>query len=198
MIVFEKSIDRVLPYNRVKYRQFLNEECNLNEPGWVGVSLQCNRVIHSMDAFVELFEPLVLEIIELYENGNCWIVNHDDKDLKWIPEINSNLSCLKNEFTASNIPFSFKGGLLLELDSLQSLIKDFLAYPLSAFSEEGSFYKNLDISHWEKEFIIKITSHATIDLLSTSEFELSTALKRIEHGMLRSRIEIKHYRSSVH
>ncbi|MGJ1226297.1 hypothetical protein [Sphingobacterium siyangense] len=49
------------------------------------------------------------------------------------------------------------------------LSKDLISYPYGSYKEESLFYSNIDISHRELPFVIKVLDHLNIDLLSTDE-----------------------------
>lgn len=187
----------MLPYDREQYLDFFDEEVDLSNPTprWFGVSLQLepiqnqklylvtNEIIeHSIDVLSMAFEAIVSKL----DQNQCWIVNHDDKDMEWFPigKDDEMLPELKALFQRNNVSNSYKGSLVLLKDELLVLARDLMSYPYR-FS-----YKNLDISHCELQFVVKITGHLTIDLLSTDQM----LIQRIESDSLLSTFAKMRYR----
>lgn len=171
---FEEKVSNVLPYDREQYLDFFDEEVNLlnSTPRWFGVSLQLESIQNQKLSIVksEIVEYSInvllmalKTIVSKLDKNRFWIVNHDDKDMKWFPmgKNDEMLPMLRALFRQNNVPNSYKGSLVLMKDDLLTLAKDLVSYPYR-FS-----YKNLDISHSELQFVVKITGHLTIDLLST-------------------------------
>lgn len=44
----------------------------------------------SYDRKIEAYESLLKKAILKFDRKSFWIVNHDDKDLKWLPKIGDN------------------------------------------------------------------------------------------------------------
>ncbi|RFM29063.1 hypothetical protein [Deminuibacter soli] len=120
-----------------------------------------------LTTFVEVYERLLTNIISKLDNGGNWIVNHEDKDLHWLPNNENNLGHLRAFFKDSDVPGSFKGALVISKSNLLGLVHDLLLYPHVVFNKEGFLYKDLNISHGEIKFIIKISGHLNVDFLST-------------------------------
>lgn len=80
---------------------------------------------------------------------------------------------LRNLFEQNDISANFRGALIFSEDLLMELSKDLICYPYGLYKEEGLFYSNIDISHRELPFVIKVLDHLNIDLLSTDEKLLS-------------------------
>jgi len=171
MIVFEKDVRSLLPYDRKQY---------LAHSEWYGVSFQLNKNLNEINLinFVKMYNPLFENIVSKLDTGLSWIVNHDDKDLDWFPNDEDNLPSLRTLFKQHNISNKFKGALVLTKDDLLHYSKDLISYPFAVFSKESSLYKNLDISHEKIEFIIKISGHLNIDLLSTDTQLLKKIIRR--------------------
>jgi hypothetical protein len=176
MIEFIEKIQEVLPYDRERYIDFLEDEFEgQTERCGISFQLAVEEKEISLEKFVGNYENLFKSIILKLDRDSFWIINHDDKDLKWFPNEEDNLTSLRNLFKQNEIPNTFIGALIFMRDDLLKFSKDLISYPFTVFNEEGLLYKNLDISHSELQFIIKISGHRNIDFLSTDK-EL---LKRI-------------------
>lgn len=172
MIEFRKDVKKVLPYDREQYLDFFDEDFN-SSIKWYGVSFQLpvgheGRTI-SLSEYLEAYEKWFKAIISHLDNGSLWIVNHDDKDLQWFPNDENNLSSLRTLFKQNNIPNEFIGALSFTKEDLLKYANDLISYPLAVFNAPNALYKNLDISHSELPFIIKISGHANIHILSTDK-----------------------------
>jgi len=179
MIEFKKNVKKILPYDRQQYLDFLDENFD-SSTKWYGVSLQLpggyeGRKISLME-YLEAYERWFKAIILQLDNGSLWIVNHDYKDLQWLPNDEDNLISLRALFKQNNIPNEFKGALSFTKDDLLKVSNDLISYPLAVFNAADVLYKDLDISHSELPFIIKISGHANIDLLSTDKDLLKEVL----------------------
>jgi len=130
----------------------------------------------SLMEYLEAYERWFKAIILQLDNGSLWIVNHDYKDLQWLPNDEDNLISLRALFKQNNIPNEFKGALSFTKDDLLKVSNDLISYPLAVFNAADVLYKDLDISHSELPFIIKISGHANIDLLSTDKDLLKEVL----------------------
>lgn len=108
-------------------------------------------------------------IISQLDNGSFWIVHHDVIDVEWFPNDEDNLISLRTLFKENNIPNEFKGALLFTRDDLLKFSKELISYPLAVFNKANLLYSDLDISHSDLPFIVKISGHANIDLLSTDK-----------------------------
>ena len=84
---------------------------------------------------------------------------------------------MRTLFKQNGIPNKFKGALVFTKDDLLQFAKDLISYPFAVFNEKGLLYKNLDVSNGKLEFIIKISGHLNIDLLSTDKDLLKEAVK---------------------
>jgi hypothetical protein len=172
MTKFTQNIEKELPYNRSKYINFLSNESSLSTK-WYGVSFQLlggfgGKKIEATE-YVEKYEPWFKNIVSKLDNGLFWTVNHDDKDMAWFPNEKSTVISLRTLFKENDIPDTFTGAVMLTKNDLLKFSKDLISYPFALLGEEDSLYKNLDISHGELQFIIKISGHMNIDLLSTDE-----------------------------
>ncbi|WP_442587185.1 hypothetical protein ACSBL2_14180 [Pedobacter sp. AW31-3R] len=169
MIEFKKSYTKKLPYDKHQYIKFLFEESN-SLVKWYGVSVQLDKKVEkiNLSEFIEIYGPLFKKIISIFDHGCSWIVNHDKKDFEWFPNNEDNLSSLRNLFKQNNISNKFKGALIFSEDDLMEFSKDLISYPYGVFNENDLFYTNIDISHCELPFVIKILDHLNIDLLSTN------------------------------
>lgn len=184
MIEFKKNVKDLLPYDR---RKFI--------PGskWHGVSFQLNTAIleNNIINYIKVYRPFFKSIISQLDNGSSWIVNHDDKDLRWFPNDEVNLTNLRTLFKQNNVPNDFRGALVFSKDDLLKFSKDLIIYPFAVFNDNG-LYKDLDVSHSELPFVIHVSSHENIDLVSTNKELLRKVV--IEH--ISSPFIIKPYRGT--
>jgi len=187
MIKFIENFEEMLPYDREHYIDFLDDDFD-SETKWCAVSLQMNSENgeNSLSKFVDVFGLIFKDIILKIDNGVSWIINHDDKDMNWFLNDKDNLEALRTVFKQNNVQDTFRGSLILEKDDLLELSEDLISYPYVLS------YKNLDISHGKLQFIIKITSHLTIDLLSMDK-EL---LRKIVNKNGSNEIIVKEYRGT--
>lgn len=187
MIKFKENIKEMLPYDRDHYIDFL-DDCFNSETKWCAVSLQMDSENgeNSLSKFIDIFGLIFKNLILQLDNGVSWIINHDDKDLRWFLNDMNNLEALRAIFKQNNVQDSFKGSLILEKVDLLELAQDIISYPYVLS------YKNLDISHGKLQFIIKITSHLTIDLLSMDK----VLLQKIVNEIRSNKINIKEYRGA--
>lgn len=112
-----ERVQDVLPYSRERYLDFLGDDFDgLAE--WYGVSFQVvNEEISSKKASLG-YENLFRKVVSTIHNSSFWIINHDDKDVKWFPNEEDNLADLRGLFKQANIPNTFKGALILTNDDL--------------------------------------------------------------------------------
>jgi hypothetical protein len=187
MIDFKENIEELLPYDRREYIEYLDDDSDSISP-WYGTSIQLDSSIEKADLAktIEIFEPLFRRIILGFKNGPFWIANHDDKDLNWFPNNSKNLKSLRNLFEQNGIENTYRGALIFTNDMLFSIDKDLISYSYVLS------YKNIDISHSELPFVIKMTSHLTIDLLSTDQ----RLLKEIINKEQLDSFILKKYRGS--
>ncbi|WP_147313977.1 SH3 domain-containing protein [Deminuibacter soli] len=171
MINFKKEVAKELPYNREQYLDFFDDDSSDLSIVWYGISFQLSSPIERNDlmltTFVEMYERLLNNIITKLDNGGCWIVNHEDKDLAWFPNNENNLNHLRTFFKESEIPGTSKGALVISKSNLFRLVHDLLLYPYVVLNKDGFLYKDLNISHGELKFIIKISGHLNVDFLCT-------------------------------
>jgi hypothetical protein len=172
MVEFIKNTKRALPYDREVYIDYLGDEY-YKYPKWYGVSVQLpggfeGRKI-SVPEYLEAYENWFKNIIIQLDNNSSWIVNHDKKDMAWFHYDEETLPSLRGLVEQKNIPNKFKGALVFTTENLLNLSKDLITYPFALFKQEGLLYNDLDISHDELPFIVKISAHCNIDLLSTSK-----------------------------
>jgi hypothetical protein len=191
MIEFKENIQEALPYDRGKYIDFLDDDFE-SSTEWCGVSFQLDSKEKEIGIakFVENYESLLKNVILKLDNGAFWIINHDDKDLNWFPNDENNLTSLRRLFKQNNVPNTFRGALILMKDDLLRFSKDLISYPFAVFNEEGLLYKNLDISHSELQFIIKISGHWNIDFLTTDK----KLLRQVVNENSSSIFSVKQYR----
>ena len=77
---------------------------------------------------------------------------------------------MRGLFRQSDIPISFIGCLIFSKEDLLDFARDLITYPYVLS------YKNLDVSHNKLPFVIKMTGHLTLDLLSTDKALLTEIL----------------------
>jgi hypothetical protein len=195
MIEFEKNVQEMLPYNRANYIKYLEDDF-VSTTHWYGISFQLPGVFEGKDIglkvflenYVDWFKNIILNI----DSSSSWIVNHDDKDVKWLPNNDDTLSSLRTLFKQNNILSAFTGALVFTTDDLLKYSKDLISYPYSVFNKKEILYNNLDISQSNQPFVIKISGHLNIDLLSTDK-EL---LKKIVNASSSGNFIIKEYRGT--
>lgn len=193
MTAFIKNFKEVLPYNRVQYIDFLGDEYDPSCE-WSGVSFQIKNEgkKNGLTEFINNYEGLFRKVVLKIDNGSEWIVNHDDKDMNWLPNNEDNLTSLRTLFKQRNIPNSFIGALIFETNDLLEFSRDLIAYPFAIYYKEGKLYKNIDISHGELQFIIKISGHMNIDFLSTNK----EILREVVYENSSNAYNVKYYRGT--
>ena|ERR1035437_5584201 len=193
MIEFEKNIKKVLPYDRKQYIAFLHGDLESTSE-WYGVSFQLNKEKRELDIvkYFEFYEPLFKHILLNFNNGCQWIVNQDYITYGWFPNRENTLSSLRTLFKQNKIPNAFRGALICEKDDLLEFSKDLLSYPFVMFNKDDLLYDNLDISSSELQFIIKISGHQCVDLLSTDK-EL---LRKVVDEISTHNFNVKEYRGT--
>jgi hypothetical protein len=165
---FKKNYKKTLPYNSRHYRAFLFKESVLPVKWYAaGFKLDSEEETNLAD-FVEKYQPWFEQIILRFDPDSSWIINHDMSDLEWFPNEEDNLKSFRTLFKENNVPNSFKGALILSTNELLKISKDIISYPYAVFNEDGLFYMDIDISHHELPFIIKISDHLKIHFLSTN------------------------------
>lgn len=172
MIEFKKNVKKELPYDREVYLDYLGNKF-YNYLNWYWISIQLpggfeGREI-GLTEYLEAYESWFKNLILKLDNGSVWIVNHDKYDSKWFPNDEDNLTSLRALFKQNNVLDKFKGALIFSTEELLKFSKDLITYPLAVFNEERWLYDDLDISHGEWPFIIKISGHANINFLSTDK-----------------------------
>lgn len=193
MVEFIKRFKKILPYNRQHYIEYLDGDFD-SPLEWNGVSFQLNRENKEIDLieFVKNYESLFKKVVSKFDNDSIWIVNHDDKDMKWFPNNDDNLISLRTLFKQRNVPNTYRGSLIFKKDDLLKFSEDLISYPYGLLLKDNLLYKNLDISHTELQFIIKISGHLTIDFLSTDKMLLRNIIS--ENGI--QPFIIKEYRGT--
>ena len=173
MIEFKKNVQKVLPYDRQQYIEFLSNDFDSSTIKWYGVSFQLSgldkRKEIGLTEFVEKYECWFKNTISRFDNNSLWIINHDDKDLSWFPNDDDNLNHLRTLFKKRSVPNTFRGALTFTQDDLLEFSKDLISYPYVVLSNDGFLYKDLDISHGQLQFVIKISGHFNIDFLSVDK-----------------------------
>ncbi len=172
MVKFATEVAKNLPYDRKQYLDYYDPDLKNLDPAihWYGVSMQleaiqdqklylvCDDVVKkSTDLLNAAFKIIVFHL----DPGQFWIVNHEDMDLKWFYESDGKLPALCGLFKDNNIAESFVGALTFSREELLRFSRDLIMYPYVLS------YKTLDVSNSELPFIIKLTNHLTLDILST-------------------------------
>ena len=168
MIEFKKNFNKLLPYNRKQYIEYLAADADSSIKNWYGVSFQSpmtgGKKGMTLQEFVKSYERLFKKVVLKFGNESFWVVNHDDKDLEWFPNYDDNLTHLRSLFKKNDVPNSFKGALIFSTDDdLLEFSKDLISYPYAVLKKDGFLYKDLDVSHGELQLIIKISGHLNID-----------------------------------
>ncbi|KQT25878.1 hypothetical protein ASG22_04035 [Chryseobacterium sp. Leaf405] len=185
MIEFNTEVKKLLPYDRKQY---------LSLKRWYGVSFQLSnneREITLME-FVNNYEIFFKSLVEQLDSGYSWIVNHDYVDKNWFPNEDDTLESLRDLFRQNNIPNTFKGALIFTKDDLLKMTKDLILYPSAVFKQKEILYTDIDISNNTLQFVIKISGHLNIDLLSTDK-EL---LRKIVNNNSSAKFNIIEYRGT--
>jgi hypothetical protein len=198
MVEFKKSFENILPYDRPRYIDYLDDDLDSSTKSikWYGVSFQLPGAGEGekieLNKYVEVYEPLFKNVVTKLDTGSIWIVNHDDKDLKWLPNNYDNLTHLRTLFKDKKIKNNFRGALIFSKNDLLEFSKELISYPYVLFAKDGSLYKNLDISHGKLQFIIKISGQLNIDFLCTDE----KLLKKVINENSSSLFVVKEYRDN--
>lgn len=185
MLEFKANTKEILPYDRRQY---------ISGSKWNGISFQLGYRAGEigLPEFTSIYQPLFENTVLKLDIGLPWIVNHDDKDLKWFPSDEDNLTDLRNLFRQNNIANSFKGALIFMKNDLLKVSKDILSYPFAVFNKQGLLYKDLAVSHSKLQFVIKISGHLNIDFLSTNK----EMLKELIHYNSAKNFVLKEYRGT--
>lgn len=115
----------------------------------------------------EIYERLFKNVISKLDTGSHWIVNHDFRDNEWFPD--NTLKRLRALFKRKDVPNAFKGALLFQKDELLDYAADLILYPYGVHKREQSRYSDIDVSHGELPFIIKISAHLNIDFINSNQ-----------------------------
>jgi len=195
MIEFKRNVEELLPYDRKQYIDFLTDEL-VSSIKWYGVSFQLSGRSEEKEVrltkFIEVYEGLFKSVVLKLDNGSFWIVNHEDKDLNWLPNNNDNLTHLRTLFKEGDVPNTFRGALIFSKNDLLKYSKELISYPYAVLNKDGFLYKDLNISHGELQFIIKISGHLNIDFVSTDQ-EL---LREVVNENSSSSFIVKEYRGT--
>lgn len=187
MIEFKKKVKELLPYDRKQY---------ISRKEWFGISFQLPGVFEGKDigleVYLEAYEDWFKSIICKLDNNSQWIVNQDFIDEDWLPNKQNNLKILRSLFKQNSIPNTFTGAIIFMKDDLLKFSKDLISYPYAVFNKKELLYNNLDISHNELPFVIKISGHLNIDFLST-DIEL---LRKVVNENSSSCFIVKEYRGT--
>ena len=172
MIEFKRDFEKILPYNREKYIDYLADAAD-SSVKWYGGSFQAPAITDQKDVslqhYLEMYEPLFKNIVLQLDNGASWIVNHDDKNLPWFPNEYDNLPYLRTLFKKNNVLNTYEGALVFSTLDLVKYSKELISYPFTVTGKKDFLYKNLDISNNKLQTIIKISGHLNIDFLSTEQ-----------------------------
>lgn len=165
---FIKEVNEILPFDRELYIDYLLGETQ-SPVVWYGASFQisANSEAQTNVRKTEAYESLLNTAILKFDPKSIWIVNHDDKDLKWLPKKGDNLSSLRALFDQYGVRYEFSGALIFTQDELLAIFPELIAYPRVAAQVDGRLYKDLDITHNTLPLVIKISGHFNIDFLST-------------------------------
>lgn len=173
MIKFNKIVKRLLPYDRVQYIDYFSRDDRSSD--WQRISFQLlsfqsynERSKNDLKLYLETITPLFKNVIEQFDNGMLWIVNFGRKDLPWFPNNACTLASMRNLFKQRNIPNTFKGAIMFEKNDLLEYSKDLLSYPYSVLGSK-SLYQDVNISHSQLPFVIKISGILDLDFLSSSK-----------------------------
>ena len=185
MVTFRKNYKTLLPYDKKKYLNWSNNHKSSVE--WYGVSFQLpggfeGRKI-GLREYLKAYQAWFKNVIAQLDNGSAWIVNHEGKNMEWFPNEHNRLSTLRTLFRENNIPNTFKGALVFSTDDLLKFSKDLISYP-TALLKGRWLYQDLVISRSGLPFIIKISHHSNIDLLSTDIAFLSKTVTEYSNDFI--------------
>ncbi len=149
-------------------------DCHESASNWHGVSLQLETIRNEkllaapeeiVNQAIDILDRMFRHLIALLDDGNLWIVNHDDKDMQWFLDQSETLPRLREVFRHTKTPGTYRGSILMFDEDLLELSRELVTYAYALS------YKNLDVSHGTRPVVIKATGHLTLDILST-DFEL--------------------------
>ena len=194
MIIFEKNVEKILPYNREQYLNFLYD-ASTSSVKWYGLSFQINGNEEpvSLMEYINSYESFFKELILNLKNNSYWIVNLEDENCDWFPNNANNLPSLRSLFRERNILGTYRGALLFTEEDLLKYTKDLILYPYVVLNKKGLLYRNINISHEKLSLVIKTTGHCDIDVLSTDEM----LLKEIFDQYSQYPFVIKRYRGTL-
>ncbi|MBX2906664.1 MAG: hypothetical protein KF744_11540 [Taibaiella sp.] len=172
MIEFAPLPEKILPYDRSSYIAYLSDEVDSE---WQGVSFQIDssRGHVSQEGALAEYKNLTENTIQQFDGEDHWVVNHDDKDLAWLRAGSERLAALSAAFSSNGVAGNFTGALIVDKNQLIGLLDDLILYPYMLS------YKNIDISHGKIPFVIKISSHFNVDLLTPDKKLLQTIAGRV-------------------
>jgi len=194
MIIFEKNVEKILPYNREQYLNFLYD-ASTSSVKWYGLSFQINGNEEpvSLMEYINSYESFFKELILNLKNKSNWIVNLEDENCDWFPNNANNLPSLRSLFRERNILGTYRGALLFTEEDLLKYTKDLILYTYVASKRKGLLYRNINISHEKLPLVIKTTGHCDIDVLSSDEM----LLKEIFDQYSQYPFIIKKYRGTL-
>lgn len=182
MAYFEENVDKLLLYDRQDYKDWLSGDRN-NPMVWSGISYQCTSDYQlkkeDVDVCMLHLTELLRQIIGIFNNDTKWILNHDDKDLDWLPQKATKPLELKRLFADNNQSGEFKGAIILSNKELLLVASDLVNYPVSLFRKYNRVYKNIDINNADLEIIIKISGHMTLDIICKDALLLKEMISKI-------------------
>jgi len=194
MIEFKLDVEKILPYNRKNYLSYMADNDDFSVK-WYGASFQVVEIADQKDAsfqqYLEMYEPLLKNIVSNFDNRSSWIVSHD-RDVPWFPNEYGNLPELRTLFRRNDISNSFKGAVIFSAPDLMVYSRQLVAYPYSVTGIKGGLYRDLDISHSELPAIIRISGHLNIDFISTQE----NIFRKIINMKSASEFVVKEYRGN--
>ena len=194
MIIFEKNVEKILPYNREQYLNFLYD-ASTSSVKWYGLSFQINGNEEpvSLMEYINSYESFFKELILNLKNKSNWIVNLEDENCDWFPNNANNLPSLRSLFRERNILGTYRGALLFTEEDLLKYTKDLILYTYVASKRKGLLYRNINISHEKLPLVIKTTGPCDIDVLSSDEM----LLKEIFDQYSQYPFIIKKYRGTL-
>lgn len=184
MIYFKNDYSQSLPYNQYDYCIYLigEEETQFK---WFGMSIQNLNCKDDNDCKLKSMADVFKTIINEFDDGNTWIINHDRKDMPWFPELEKDVKLpkLREIFRQNKISESFIGAIVATKNIILDVSSELASYPFLLS------YQNIDVSHEFLPVIIKLTDHLSVDIISTE----NSLLERIEKKQLPVGLEIVKY-----
>ena len=172
-----------LNYDFKDYLNFLNNDSYNKD--WKGISIQQKEIKNyninlripldkafsfekkppNLEILLNNYVKLLENIFQNYGKGN-WIIKHDIQDYEWIlshwKKDKRNIG-LYSLFDEMNIDYSEKGALYLPYKLFKPILHELIGYPYLLN------YRDLNFLNKAEDFVIRITHHFTVDIISKNK-----------------------------